>query len=518
MQSCNGCPSFKTGAEAALILKKDPGVPMCMRFHRPLAKPGMTPSAVERVQLKFAEDCSHHGQPFTPDNTIPGGAFQVTTPDPSVTYVTVARNRPASCTDCAHFIPGSTVKRELGWAWGLCAASGRLIAPNRYKAEAADCGFGEKGEPRDTTTGLYELPIYTEGYIGNVTVNAHVIDSTGEVVDPQVYPSDRPVTDDDEACGIRAWRRIYDPKGSGRYIELPIFRTDFFPPEEQEMIPQTGDDEHPEWYMDHGGLVYRVAVCWMGIDQTPALWGQAGTGKTELARHLAWMMGLPFERINLRPDTEFEEIAGSPQFSIPPERRGDPTATPETWWKDGVMPRRWERPGMLLLDEPNMAPPDVWAFLRPALEDTAKVLVVDDRRRERHPFTFLMAAMNPAHDPNYVGTRELSGADMSRVRHIKVELPPADLERQIIVRSCTKNDPPYEPPTATVDKVMAIAQDIRRMVADGSLPISWAIRENSAVLRLTQYVDLEDAYRLAITDGLEPEAARLILKVVATFV
>lgn len=514
MKSCEGCPSFKTGADIALVYKDDPGISMCGRYMRPMEKPNSEPAAAERIRLTFAENCESYGEPFTLATTLPSGAFQVTTGDTTV-QPSETDNAPRSCTGCAHFVPPRVVKDELGWQWGLCAASGRLLMPSRYRQEARSCLYGETGAPRDTTTGLYEMPVYQSG-LSTIRVGSPSYDAARTVVEPQDYPTDAEVTEDDVASGIRAWRRLYDPNGSGKSIDLPIFDRDSFPAEEQELIPCTGDDEHPEWYIDHAGIVYKAAAVWMGIDQAPILWGDSGTGKTEAARYLAWLMGLPFERVNLRPDTEFEEIAGSPQFSVRPERRGDPEARPETWWKDGVLPRRWERPGLILLDEPNMAPSDVWAFLRPAI-DNSKQLVVDDRRRARHPFTYLVLAANPAYNPAYAGTRELSQADMSRLRHMRVGLPPADLERQIIVRSCSSNEPSYEPPTETVDKVMAIAKEIRDMVADGSLPVSWAIRENSAVLRLTQFFGLVDAYKLAITDGLEPETGKQILDIVTNY-
>lgn len=517
MKSCESCPSYMTVQKATVTYKSSLGVPICARYHRPMGKSNMTSSVRERITLKFAEGCAAYGEPFSPNpNVIPADSYAVAVADPTVRPNSDMAAKARSCQGCANFVEPIAVQQELGWEWGMCAASGRLINPDHYKLEARDCLYNEPGRPRDTTTGIHEIPVYRRGFTANVKVGAHSIDSTGTFVDPQQYPSDREVTEEEAADGIRAWRRITDPKGSGKYVELPIFDRAFFGDDEQAMIPLAGDDEHPEWYIDHGGLVWRVAVMWMAIDQAPALWGHAGTGKTELLRHMAWLMGLPFERVNLRPDTEYEEIAGSPQFSVAPERRGDPEARPETWWKDGVMPRRWERPGVILLDEPNMAAPDVWAFLRPAI-DNSKQLVVNDQRRVRHTWSFLGTAMNPAWSPQYTGVRELSTADMSRLCHVFVNLPPENIERQIIIRSCSTNDPVYEPDSQTVDKVMAVAREIRAMVDDGSLPVSWAIRENSAVLRLTQFFGLVDAYKLAITDGLEPETAELILGVVKTY-
>ena len=53
---------------------------------------------------------------------------------------------------------------------------------------------------------------------------------------------------------------IVDPDGSGNEAFLPVFDESFFTDAERRLIPRTGDDEHPEWYVDHQGLLYSLAV------------------------------------------------------------------------------------------------------------------------------------------------------------------------------------------------------------------------------------------------------------------
>jgi hypothetical protein len=116
-------------------------------------------------------------------------------------------------------------------------------------------------------------------------------------VDPSLYETDRPVTQEQKDKGIRAWRKVVDP-ATENFTFLPIYRPDYFSDVERAKIPRTGDDEHPEDYIDHGFYVYKVSVLWMELDETPGLWGQAGTGKTEFFRHMAWLMQMPFVRIS----------------------------------------------------------------------------------------------------------------------------------------------------------------------------------------------------------------------------
>lgn len=468
-----------------------------------LAKPTMVESVQDRLAGEWAEACPDYGKPNGAEDKINwslGAPFQVTAPDPDALNLSASLTlKPTSCRNCVNFIPSNVVNDELGWTQGLCAATGQLLFPHRLTYTAKNCSYGVEGEPRDSTTGIHELPIYRTNIGMGVRVGSITNGKPGEFIEPTTREPDRAATDAEKSFGIRGWFKIFNPRGTGQYVELPLFDPNHFDAAHRDKIPRTGDDEHPEWYVDHDGLVYKLAAIWTGFDNTPALWGEAGVGKTELLRHMAWMMCLPFERISITSATELDSLEGRMVF-----------VDNETRWEDGRIPKCWESACVFCLDEPNTGMNEVWEFIRP-MTDNSKQLVVNDRRRARNPFCFFGLAMNPAWDPAYVGTKEISAADGSRLTHIKVERLPEDIEREVVIQKCQTNTPPYNPPADTVDRIMAITRTLREMITDGSLPINWNVREVAKVLQATQFFSIEEAFGLAICNSLEPETAMLIL-------
>lgn len=523
MQDCSSCPSRLAPDSVRGFFGKDfgPNVDVCATFGHVLGRPGLDASAVQKVQIAFGKECEKHGEPC-PDGRPEYPEARVTGPAPDVfveinTDGVVPRDPPTaeeqakvtSCRGCENFIPENVVREELGWYLPLCAATGRLLLPKRLMAEPRSCGQARPGENRDTTEGMALRPEYDDAFsFGNVNVGPAIYTEM-DVVDPTEYPTDREVMPDEAADGIRAWRRITSPDGSGRYVDLPIFRIEHFDAGEQSKIPRTGDDEHPEWYVDHAGLVYTIGVETMELDETPVLIGMAGTGKTELYRHLAWLMCLPFDRISINRSSEVDDLAGKWLFE-----------NGETRWQDGRVSSCWVKPGVLLVDEPNTGGDEVWQFFRP-MTDNAKQLVLDQargERRERNNWRFLGLAMNPAWDIKNIGANEISDADGNRLSAIAVGLPPADIERKILVQRCLGDD--YEVPVETLDKIMAIAADIRSLTdpLDGTLNVSWGIRPQIAVARKTKWYDLVTCYKRALTDRLDPSAAETIIRIVEGYV
>jgi MoxR-like ATPase len=112
-------------------------------------------------------------------------------------------------------------------------------------------------------------------------------------------------------------------------------------------IPHTGDDEHPEDYRDHGLYVYKTAVLWTELDETPALWGQAGTGKTEFFRHMAWLMQLPFIRFSINGSTEVDELEGQDAY----------TEGVGTHFEYGRFAKAWQSPCVIVVDESTSVTP-----------------------------------------------------------------------------------------------------------------------------------------------------------------
>jgi len=509
--SCFDCPSFLEQHESVRFFTKSTGVPMCAQFGKPIGSMHSTDNQRKDVAKALAKSCSKFGEP-RPDSPDWGQVtLTVALPDPEVIRFNQRKQQDAvrSCNTCEHFVREDVVAKEMGYATGLCAAKGKLLLGNRYVYEARGCqdrSIALSGVRTDVT-GIMMLPEYSADFTLSTDPVKYHQQMMQNMVDPTLYETDKPITVEDDKAGIRAWRKIIDPATENETY-LPIYRWDFFSAEEIEKIPQTGDDEHPEDYIDHGFYVYKVAVLWRELDETPGVWGQAGTGKTELFRHLAWLMQLPFERISITGSTELDDLAGKMHYS--PDKG--------TYWQDGRLVQAWSKPCVLVVDEPNTGPADVWQFLRP-MTDNSKQLVIDQNageRRSRNDNCYLGLAMNPAWDPKNVGTHIVGDADVNRLMHINIPMPPERLEREIIEKRCKHDD--YEISHDTLNVIMNIAADVRALCEDDTLPITWAVRPQLKVARASKWFDLKTCYRMAVADFLEPEAAQQVLDVVDSHV
>lgn len=506
-KSCLTCPSYLTkGEDIVRKFKKSVGTPICGRYGHVLGKPGLKPGQLEKIAKAQGMSCPAHGEELPP---LPVEMkLEVVMPDMEARDTDKIdpgkQEMCSSCAMCKNFVRDDIVADELGWTAGLCAAKGKLIMPNRQAYEARECSFREYGQIRSNTGGLHLLPIFEDAFALNADPVKSYFKNKGKFVDPKDWPTEKDVTSEDEASGIRAWRKIIDPDASGNEVFLPIYRLDFFSAEEQAKIPQAGDDEHPELYIDHFGGTYTIAVLWTELDETPAAWGEAGVGKTELFRYLAWLMQIPFERISITASTELDDLAGKMEFS--PEKG--------TYFRYGRIPLAWQKPCVLVLDEPNVGPAEVWQFIRP-LTDNSKQLVLDQNKAERvkrHPDCYLGLAMNPAWDPRNVGALAIGDADVSRLNHLFIDLPPESLEREIILNRVKEDG--WEMDPKRLDMVMRIAEELRGLCEQGTLPITWGIRPQIKVARALRWFEPQVAYRRAVGDFLEPEAREAMLDVV----
>ena len=310
---------------------------------------------------------------------------------------------------------------------------------------------------------------------------------------------------DSEENGIRTWRPVEDMRGSGKKTLIPVFDPDSFPESEREKIPTTGGTGNPELYIDADNYTFTIAVWWMELDEVPFLWGRPGTGKTEIIRHMMWLMAAPFDRVSITTEMEEDDLIGKWQF-----RNG------ETVFHPGRLPLRWAKRGGLVIDEWNVGPDPVMQRLRPVL-DNSKSLVLDEADGEevkRHDFTFLAATGNPAWDVRNLGTRDMADADLDRLTHIFMELPPREVEFEILR---TKMEARHiDVSDDQIEKVLDVSEDIRGLVNDGVLPVSWGLRPNLKVLANLAWFDPVTAYKRSVLDALDPESREMVLKVVTS--
>jgi len=254
-------------------------------------------------------------------------------------------------------------------------------------------------------------------------------------------------------------------------------------------------------YVDHFGGMYGLGVAWMELDETPVFWGVPGVGKTELLRHAAWIMQLPFHRISITKSSEIDDIAGKMEYS--PEKG--------TWFRYGRLPRAWTKPGVICIDEPNTGPEEIWQFIRP-LTDNSKQLVLDmydGRPLDRHQDAYMGMAMNPAWDARNIGALEIADADSNRLFHVYIEMPPERLEKEILKARVELDG--WELSDRQLKMLMDIAKDIRSLCDDGQLPMTWAVRQQIKVARALRWFNPIVAYRRAAGDFLEPEAQQVLL-------
>jgi len=504
-KSCQFCPAYLPPDKGMSKFSKNIGAPLCGRYGHVLGKPGLPDTQQTKLLKHYAGNCPSYGDPMPPEPQE--RRFQVTLPDPDMRDITTGEPEASgvvSCANCRKYMRPDRVASEFGWTEGICTATGRLLLGNRLKYEARECEFRSFGAARIDAGSLNLLPEFDDAFGLNVDPIKAYYKNKENFVAPQDYPTDREVTADEKEQGIRAWRIVRDPSGSGNETYLPIYDLGFFTPEEQVKIPKAGDDEHPELYVDHFGGVYLAAVAWTELDETPAAWGEAGVGKTELFRHLAYLMSLPFERMSITAQTEVDELLGKMTFY--PEQG--------TVFEYGRLPLAWQKPCVVVLDEPNVGPPEVWQAVRP-LTDNSKQLVLDmnkGERLQRHPDCYLGMAMNPAWDVKNVGAMQISDADANRLFHVYIEPPPKVLEEEII-KARVKLDG-WEIDEPRLEMIMAIAKDLRALINDDILPITWGVRPQIKVARAMRWFDTLVAYRRAIGDFLEPEVQERLLDVV----
>lgn len=504
MKSCSSCPSFCGRSEATVTFKRDNNSDVCIRFGHVLSRQSLDEKATENMRQSFASECPGYGLPRDSDKPPHFIEARVTAPDPEVLAAGATGKEVPSCKSCKNLVSSSAVYQEFEWSTDLCAATGRLIF--RPNEDCKGCPFADPGRMRTTTDGLYLRPEYTPDFQLPVAaaVGAYV-GLSGSDIEPSEYPTDQPVSEEDTRHGIRAWRRVEDPHGTGHSVMLPIFNLNHFTEEQRALVPQTGDDEHPELYVDYSGLIYSLAVEWMELDETPAIFGPPGVGKTEGLRHTAWMMQAPFRRLSFNAESDPDDVIGKWVF-----------ADGETRFLEGRLTKGWRETGVDCLDEPNTAPDSVWQVIRP-LTDNSKQLVLDTATGQsvtRDPYCFPAMAMNPPWDARNIGTRELADADGNRLASIFIGMPPEPVERYILTERCKIDG--YDLPAKILNMLIKIAADIRE-AADpehGHLPITWGLRPQIAVARKTRWYSLEMAYRRAITDRLEPQTSEEILQFV----
>lgn len=529
--SCNECAfliDHRSPSSLALLALGVPSAPvaLCAKLGAVLA---VSPAVDAERAEKVAGKCASFARPSATENARRAlgereafGGWKVATAavDEDGHVGTGTAPPAATCVGCRNYVRGQVIldeaegAEEAFTAEGIpfpiqpyyCAATGSLHAYSgpEVSGAAARCGEFAKRSDDDPSP---------EVLFSSAALFAHVREDLGmtgaaETGEPENGPADRELTAAEIDAGINGFHRVFSDDGK-RYVDLPVFDPAHFDEVERAKIPAAGDDAGPELFHDYANLAYRVAAAW-ALGETPALTGAPGLGKSQAAYFLAWKMGLPLERVSITSASQLDDLAGYTEL-VRHAEGGNATE-----FVHGRIPQAWSKPCVLLLDEPNAGPPEVWQFLRP-LTDAAKQLVLDvnhGERVERDPHSYLMMAMNPAWDYRNTGVTALSDADGRRLVHVTVSPPSAEVEREIIVAHLEADG--VSLPSTHLDVLTEIGQDLRALATSdlgsaGALQITWGIAQQVKVAKLLAYFDFPEAFRLAGADNLEPEQRDLIL-------
>lgn len=510
-KSCLTCPSFVDTGSQTSNFGMSFGTPVCGKRMIPLMVPDASAEVKTNQLLYHAEACGLHGEPwlgFTETaisdkyelNVAIGKSVNVNLDENGDPHPT--RKRALTCHGCVNFIPAPAVFDQSGFNASMCAAKGSLLMDDRLAAYTTGCDFNEAvivGTSVRADVGDVRFFREHSRKFGLVDPTAALRKS--RETDPTQWKTEAPVTDSDRANGIRAWRKIIDPNRHGPDIFLPIYQTEYFG-EDQHLIPKVDGDDRPDLYTDYGGYIYQVALAWRIVRMTPALWGMPGVGKTEIMRHMSWLMNAPYTRISFTGASEFDDVFGKMMYH--PEKG--------TYFHLGRFTSRVVNPGVILLDEPNTASDLIWQSIRP-ITDNAKQLVIDagddPRVYKMHPNAFIALAMNPNWDIRNVGTNPIGDADARRLLHVNVGLPPEDVEMDIINRHCQALDG-GQLAVDDLKKLIRVGADIRQLSDNATLNITWGLANSIKVARLLRYLPADRAFGMAVLDYLDPEARNLV--------
>jgi len=202
-----------------------------------------------------------------------------------------------------------------------------------------------------------------------------------------------------------------------KQVEICGISLDLNEPVSKEFVPNC--TEFMESALDQRNLKKLVA----GVKKNyPVLLvGPTGSGKTSTIKWLAYKTNNSYRRLQLNGSTDIDNFVG--RWTLNKEG---------TVWIDGILTDAMRKGHWLLLDEINMALPEILVIIN-SITDDDRILVLDEKGTEvvePHPNFRLFASMNPTED--YSGTKELNTATRNRFIEIVVGYPSPDMEVGIL--------------------------------------------------------------------------------------
>lgn len=220
--------------------------------------------------------------------------------------------------------------------------------------------------------------------------------------------------------------------------------------------------------------------------------GDTGTGKTSIIRELAKEQGKTLVRFNLTGETTVDEFVG--KYTL---RDGN------TEWQDGILLQAMKKGHWLVVDEVNVALPEILFVLHSLLDDDKFVVVAQkDGEIHRPAKNFrIFATMNPVDE--YAGTKDLNKAFKSRFNMIiNMEYPDPQIELEVVERRTGIE-------TGQAAAIVDIGRKIREAKKANEIFYTCSTRDLIQWATLVDDLGIQDAFELAILNKANGDADRV---------
>lgn len=247
--------------------------------------------------------------------------------------------------------------------------------------------------------------------------------------------------------------------------------------------------------------------------------GWSGTGKTTLVFNIAALVNAEVMEWNADSFQQRGSLIG--QWTV---RNG------ETFWEDGILPRAMKRGCWLVINEMDMLDPHTTNILKPALEDPARLTILEHHGEvvHAHPDFRVIATANTwarGDDTGmFVNTHVQSDADARRwsVR-IALDYMEKEAECQMlrnIFGDKLGDEEKDQDPKDSPEKFIAVAAAVRDAFKAGKIDKTFSPAEliNWAENYLTFGKGIHHAARLSFLNALTPDVSHAIYEFInATF-
>lgn len=233
--------------------------------------------------------------------------------------------------------------------------------------------------------------------------------------------------------------------------------------------------------------------------------GPKGTGKTTSIFWLAQQTNNPIVFAQLTGGTEVGDLVG--RWLVNKEG---------TYWQEGILAEAMMYGYWLVLDEVNMALPEVLACLQSVMDDRKTLVQIEKGGEDpenyvikAHPNFRIFCAMNPMED--YAGTKEMNAAFLDRQLILKAGYPDAKKERDIILSHPNVNidDTPIKTEKGIVTRMVETARAFRKLHREGKLTFECSTRNLIDWATLCDVVPIKEAVIPALINKADNDKTEL---------